>query len=145
VSAAHRTPPTHGICANRFLFVCILGDTTVYLLRMFGWFTSSSGPTAEQRAWADARIAWVLEQFGRDCVRKCPAVVPTPEFFPDAFQGREEDVAPMLRRVCGYMSVDPKRVQLYLYSDDDPDLGPGFHLAGERDRTAGLHQGGEVA
>ena len=112
---------------------------------MFGWFTTRPGLSTEQRKWADGRIEWILNQFGRERVCRCRAVVPTPEFFPDRFEGREEDVTAMFARVCSYMGVEPRRVELYYYSDDDPDLGPGFHLGGDRDRAAGLHHGGAVA
>jgi hypothetical protein len=55
-----------------------------------------------------------------DRVRQAPVVLPRPEFFPDPFHGKEEDVRRMLDRVCGYMDIDPKTILMSLYSDQSP-------------------------
>src|SRR5436309_5662449 len=48
-----------------------------------------------------------------------------------------------MERVCGYMGIDPARICLGFYSEEEPDLGEGFRREGYRQGTAGLHRGGE--
>ena len=112
---------------------------------MFRWSTPKLPISPEQQSWVNSRAQWLLQQFGAVRVRKARVVLPTPEFFPDPFDGAEAEVTPMLHRVCGYMGVDPGRIELYLYSDDAPDLGPGFHIGGDRATAAGLYHHGQTA
>jgi tetratricopeptide (TPR) repeat protein len=81
---------------------------------MFGWFKTISPLTDAQRAWLDARFAWLLQQFGE--ARLCKAVVtPTAEFFPETYRGTSDDALALFNRVCRYMEVDPARVELAFY------------------------------
>lgn len=113
-------------------------------LAMF-WFAPKLPVSPEQKSWVDRRAAWLIEEFGAERILHTPVVLPTPTFFPDRFEGKEADVGPMLRRVCTFMGVDPSRVEIYFYSTDDPELGPGFHLAGDRKTAAGLYHHGQTA
>ena len=70
----------------------------------------------------DARFAWLEEAFGRDVPRKARMILPTPEFFPDPYEGVPDDVPTMLTRVAGYMGVNPNRFRLTLYSQDQPGM-----------------------
>src|SRR5260370_17505578 len=89
---------------------------------MFGWFRSNPECPVDPatREWIDKRWAWLENQFGRQRLRNTSVILPRPEFFPDAYDGTEEDVRLMLDRVCEYMDIDPATVELSLYEDRNP-------------------------
>jgi hypothetical protein len=96
----------------------------------------------EMRRWVDGRFQWLGEQLGHDVPRTAEVVLPTPEFFPDAYAGRPDDAVALFVRVAGYMGVDPERFELFVYTGDRPpsaDLGHG-----NTSSAAGLyvHEGG---
>ena len=70
---------------------------------------------ADQREWLDGRFEWLLEEFGRDLPSTTTVVLPTPEYFPDPYNGTLADAQLMLNRVCGYMNVRPERLNLFLF------------------------------
>lgn len=105
---------------------------------VFDFLKSSKCPVPEPaRQWTEYRIAWVMDQFGPESVRNCPIVLPTPEFFPDPWNGTDGAAAGMFLRVCNYMHVDPNRVRLKL-SGIAPHLNNGIVM--ETD-AAGLYLG----
>ena len=79
-------------------------------------------------------MAWLTDQFGRDRLRDADIILPTEDYFPDAYDATEDDVRAILDRVCGYMEVDPEKVSLHFYQDRNPIA---------ENRTAGVYQGGE--
>jgi hypothetical protein len=107
------------------------------------WFQSRCPVSPEQKQWIEYRMQWLSEQFGRERLLRTAVILPTVEFFPDPYRGTEEDVRLLMRRVCGYMEVDPERIQLGFYSEEEPDLGEEFRPTGRRQGTAGLHAAGE--
>src|SRR4051812_35971656 len=84
----------------------------------------------DQQQWINARFAWLQEQFGYDAPAKARVVLPTLEFFPDRYDGREEDVAAMFARIASYMNIDPERFGLFFYA-----------AGGVLPTGIGLHQG----
>lgn len=96
---------------------------------------SASPVDAETRGWIDARWQWLAEQFGTARLYRCPVVLPSPEFFPDPFDGSQEDARLLLDRVCGYMDIPPHSVELSFLDDNNP-----VHQEGAAQRTAGLYQ-----
>ena len=107
------------------------------------WFRPKCPVSAEEKDWIERRMGWLCEQFGRDRMRQSPVILPTVEFFPDPYHSTEADARLLMERVCGYMGIDPGRVSLGFYSEEEPDLGEGFRMEGHREGTAGLHRGGE--
>jgi hypothetical protein len=93
----------------------------------------------DQQQWLDARFDWLLEQFGQDAPAKTQVVLPTPEFFPDPYEGRLEDAQAMLNRICGYMNVSPARLNLFLFESvrgshiQDSAAPAGLYVAGRSD------------
>ena len=85
---------------------------------MWRLFANQTGCPVEPEMckWVDGRFGWLEEQFGRDVPRKARVVLPTPEFFPDRYEGRHEDVQAMFVRVCSFMGVEPERFKLFLYT-----------------------------
>lgn len=93
----------------------------------------------EMRAWIDSRWKWLEEQFGIALLRDRDVVLPNPNYFPDAYEGTQDDIRRMLDRVCVYMSIDPETVELSLYDDSDPVAGHPMFDGAMRPSTAGLY------
>ena len=74
---------------------------------MFDWFRAKAECPVDPatRRWIDGRWGWLVEQFGVERLRESPVVLPRPEFFPDRYDGTEEDARRMLDWVCGYMDT----------------------------------------
>src|SRR4051812_38202798 len=89
-------------------------------------------PSRPRKAWAEGRFAWLAGRFGAERPKAAPVVLPTPEFSPDPYHGRPEDVPPLFGRVCGYLGLDPARFELALYSEADRP-----RLVGEDGRPLG--------
>lgn len=92
----------------------------------------------ETRRWIDGRWDWLQREFGPDRPRKSPVVLATPEFFPDEYDETEDAARRLLDRLCGYMDIDPGRVQLSLYDDQSPMAGQPLY-AGSWNGTVGLY------
>jgi hypothetical protein len=74
----------------------------------------------ETRMWIERRMAWLTAEFGHDRLRAGPVVLPTPDFFPDPYDGSEPAVGVLFDRVCGYMGVQPDQIEISLYQERVP-------------------------
>lgn len=75
------------------------------------------------RGWLERRWRWLTDEFGDEVLLDSPHVLPTPEFFPDPYDPRDDDAAEAMgRRVCEYMHVSPDLVDFEFYSDR-PSIG----------------------
>jgi tetratricopeptide (TPR) repeat protein len=113
---------------------------------MFGWFESKSPLTADQRRWTDERFAWLRKEFGEERLRGV-VVTPTHEFFPDRYTATAEGAEKLLERLCGFMNVDRKRIDLELYASPAADPAAGaFNLGLKREFALGAFQeeGGRI-
>src|SRR4028119_1777925 len=81
---------------------------------------------AEVKAWIEKSMLWLIEEFGRDALLNATVVLPTDEFFPDQFSEDEEGARALVERVCGYMGVDPERVELEFFTDENAAPRPGL-------------------
>ena len=81
------------------------------------WFAPKCPVEAEDKAWIEESMLWLIEEFGADTLLNAAVVLPTDEFFPDEFSGDEDDVPALVNRVCAYMNVDPERVELDIFTD----------------------------
>jgi hypothetical protein len=90
---------------------------------MFGWFrpTCPCDPSAKQ--WVEKRLAWLVKQFGLHIMLERAVVLPTPEFFPDDWDGSPQAARRMFSRVCEYMGVAEDDVELELFNHLDPTSG----------------------
>src|SRR5947207_1575910 len=106
------------------------------------WFFQPRCPVDQvTRDWIDRRWKWLTDEFGGDFMIDAPTVLPTPEFFPDAYDGSEDAVRALVERVCEYMHVPPDLVDLEFYSEANrPEFvnENGLAIAG----TAGLFEEG---
>ena len=80
------------------------------------WFTPKCPVEAEDKVWLEDSMLWLSEEFGSDTLRDVAVVLPTDEFFPEPFSEDEDDVQILVDRVCGYMGVNPDRVELEFFT-----------------------------
>ena len=96
------------------------------------------------RSWIEEHLTWLAEQFGKERLIQAPIIEPTPEFFPDRYDGSPDSARAMFERICGYMEVAPSLVDLQIFDEsnrlwlvnDKGDYLPG---------AAGTYQEGEQA
>jgi hypothetical protein len=80
---------------------------------MFGWLFPPSCPCdPAAKAWVEERLQWLHEEFDDHAFNGRRLVLPTPDFFPDPYDGSNRAVRKLLDRVCGYMDVVPNLVTL---------------------------------
>jgi hypothetical protein len=80
---------------------------------MLGWLFAPSCPCdPAAKAWVEERLQWLAEEFDDHAFNGRRIVLPTPEFFPDEYDGSKKAVRTLLNRVCGYMDVVPDLVAL---------------------------------
>ncbi len=95
---------------------------------MFGWLFGSECPLDPQgKRWIEERLAWLRDEFGADDLYGGAVILPTPEFFPDPYDGSRDSVFALFDRVCDYMGVEqgllrleffrPSRDPLFLVND----------------------------
>ena len=107
---------------------------------MFGWFQPTCPCDVAAKHWVEDRLQWLTRQFGLHILLERSIVLPTSEFFPDAWDGTPRSLLQMFHRVCEYMDVDADSVQVQLYSDQTPGsliaLDPTAGFAAGTSRTA---------
>jgi hypothetical protein len=85
---------------------------------MLGWLFAPSCPCEPQsKAWVEERLRWLAEEFDDNAFNGRRMVLPTPEFFADAYDGSKKSVRRLLDQVCEYMDVVPELVALKFVSD----------------------------
>lgn len=95
---------------------------------MWSWFSPKCPVHLRDKVWVEQRMRWLIREFGRRPLVEFPTILPTPEFFPDPYSGTQDDVAVMLRRVCGYMECDADRFRLTFFDGDSPARDEDGHL-----------------
>jgi hypothetical protein len=84
---------------------------------MWPWSKPSSPIDPTTRAWVEKRWRWLTDEFGDAVLLDLPHVLPTPEFFPDAYDASDDAAEEMGRRVCEYMQVPADLVDFEFFSD----------------------------
>ena len=108
---------------------------------MLGWFRATCPCDPEAKRWVEERLRWLSRQFGLHILLERSIILPTDEFFPDAYDGSPKSVRRLFRRVCQYMEVDPEDIEFKLYKDRTSSSLPGFDPT--RGFAAGTWQGAE--
>jgi hypothetical protein len=90
------------------------------------------------RQWIDGRFKWLEDELGEDVPRTARVILPTPEFFPDIYEGRPDDAVAMLSRVAGYMGVNRDRFKLAIYNNHG-ELAGGLHVNHSGTSAAGIY------
>jgi hypothetical protein len=84
---------------------------------MFSFFSPHCPVDPCAKAWIEARLRWLAEEFGLDVFTRRAFILPNEDFFPQELDGSEESTRELLDQVCGYMDVEPQRIELELYTD----------------------------
>lgn len=107
---------------------------------MFG-FKPKLPVSEEERVWVDDGFRRLAGMLGERRMLEATVVLPTDEFFPDAYDKGDAGLRALFRQVCGYMGVDPDRADLEVVPDGSDLRGMlpeySFHSEG----PAGLHYG----
>lgn len=69
------------------------------------------------KAWVEERLEWLAEEFDDSAFSGRRIVLPTPDFFPDPYDGSKKAVRHLLDQVCEYMDVIPALVALKFVAD----------------------------
>ena len=105
------------------------------------WFTPKCPVDGESKEWIEGSFNWLVEAIGPDILRDVDVVVPTEEHFPDPYDGSRGSIRRMFERVCEYMDVDPKLIELQFYdSEDDDQIHPLAIEEGVRSHDLGTYQ-----
>lgn len=89
---------------------------------MFGFGPPRCPLDSQAKSWVERRLHWLSREFGRDVFVRRAMVLPTPEFFPDRYDGGEEGVRNLYVRVCERMEVDPGLCRIEFGRHPDPGL-----------------------
>ena len=90
---------------------------------MFGWFRPTCPCDPVAKHWVENRLQWHSQQFGLHILLERSIILPTPEFFPDAWDGSPKAVRRLFRRVCQYMEVFKQGLR-YLQETADSEFKP---------------------
>src|SRR5438270_9899995 len=86
--------------------------------QMLHWLFRPSCPCdPAAKAWVEERLEWLAGEFDDSAFSGRRVVLPTPEFFPDPYDGSKKAVRKLLDRVCEYMDVVPDLVALKFVAD----------------------------
>jgi len=96
----------------------------------------------EERLWVDEGFRRLGRMVGWSRLQNARVILPTDEYFPDPWNGTQTALTLLFRRVCGYMQVDPERVDLEIIPDSSGllELLPAY--SHKSSGPAGLHFGG---
>ncbi|WP_405166729.1 hypothetical protein OG203_17485 [Nocardia sp. NBC_01499] len=91
-----------------------------------------------ERLWVEEMLSWCAAQFG-DRTLRTPVILPTSDFFPDAYSGSAQDVQTVVDTVGDYMGVARDRIRVEIRSDGD-DLPDAAFLAGSAQGATGHYR-----
>lgn len=97
--------------------------------------------TDEDRQWVDQGFCRLEKLIGRRRLLRAKVVLPTPEYFPDPYDGTAATLEMLFYRVCDYMEVNRSSVELEVFADETEELRdilPYWH-GDAANRTAGLY------
>lgn len=99
--------------------------------------------TEEERLWVDEAFRRLSRMLGSSRLHNATVILPTDEYFPDPWDGSEAALTKLCRRVCGYMGVNPSKVDLEIIPDSSEiiEMLPAYSFRGGKDQPAGLHFG----
>ncbi len=100
------------------------------------WFTPKCPVDEETRAWLDESWNWFSDELGSEIPKTTEVILPTAEHFPDPYNGSRESIRTMLDRVCVFMDVDPKLVQVRFEERDDAGRFHPLAASGDTGRHA---------
>jgi HEAT repeats len=84
---------------------------------MFGLFSTRCPLDTYEKTWIEWRMRWLADQFGVDRLLCAKVVLPTDDFFPDAYGATPEDARKFLDRLCGFLAINPQTIRLEVCPD----------------------------
>src|SRR5438445_89739 len=100
---------------------------------MFGWFSARCPLDTWEMTWTEMRMRWLADQFGLDRLRTAEVILPTDDYFPDPYQGTTREVRRLMRRLCGFMDIEPDSVELEICEDLQlPEAAGHYDASGRR-------------
>lgn len=109
---------------------------------IFDWFnvgkSNSSKLTEERREWIESTLAWLVETFGFDDVKKSPFILPHTSAFPYNDLTNESQFNALFVQVCKYWDLNPQEIDLILFDDLKSFEFQSLKFVGELDETAGF-------
>lgn len=107
---------------------------------MFGWFRPTCPVDLATKTWIEQRFQWLTEEFSSKKLVDREVILPTPEYFPEPYDGSKKSAKKLLYRVCRYMEIEPEWIQIKFYVDQGPMAG----IEGMHKGTAGVYTGGVI-
>lgn len=92
-----------------------------YTAPVFG-FSAKLPVDDEERQWVDEGFRRLEKILGRPRLLQAKVILPTPEYFPDAYDHTNSGAEALFRRVCSYMHVDRSGIRLEVFSDETEEL-----------------------
>lgn len=85
---------------------------------MFGsWFKPRCPVSTRDKVWTETRLRWLVDQLGSDALRRAQVVLPTAEFFPEAWGGSDRELTALFEQICQWMGISSDAVGLEIVSD----------------------------
>ena len=80
---------------------------------MFDWLFKPKCPCdPAAKVWLEYRLRWLAREFPQSAFSGGPIITPTLRFFPETFDGSDGAVRRLMDRVCDYMDVNPRSIEL---------------------------------
>ena len=76
----------------------------------------------EERRWVDEGFGRLERLLGRRRMLEAKIILPTAEYFPDPYDKGPSGAEMLFQRVCGYMRVDRRRIELRIFPDETEEL-----------------------
>lgn len=89
-----------------------------YKSRMLGLTQPKLPINSEERSWIDQTFVHLADILGAQRLLHSRVMLPTPEHFPDAYDGSEAALQLMFKRVAPAMLVDPSAVDVTIFRED---------------------------
>ena len=84
-----------------------------------GWLTPKCPVDAETQEWIVNSFDWLIEELGIEVLRDVDVLLPIHEHFPEAFDGSNTSIRRMADRICDYMDVDARSIEIRFYRNED--------------------------
>jgi hypothetical protein len=99
-------------------------------MSLLSWWKPKCSVGFREKAWIETRMRWLGEQFGIERLTRCEVVLPTDDFFPDAYDATPDAAERLLDRVCDRMQVNRSEIDLQIHPEDDLPGAVGLYEPG---------------
>ena len=80
----------------------------------FGWPKPRCPVGCREKGWVEVRMRWLGDQLGTERLTRCEVILPSEQYFPDAYDGTPEAARRLLDRLCQYVGVYPPQIDLQI-------------------------------